>query len=126
MAITKAVTSLFAAVACGGATPGTKASPSIASAWQDMTGSYGGDVGLRIVNGGSAPGVAPTLLIQYSPDNGTTIYDYAPMGGDVTASSDNSSTVWIDQGIGYIRVIGYGNTTNAVTVTASLSKITGV
>lgn len=125
MAITKAVTSLFAAVSCGGATPGTKAAPSIWTAWQDMTGSYGGDVGLRIVNG-TAPGIAPTLVIQFSPDNGTTVYDYATVGGDVTASSDNSSTIWIDQGLGYIRVIGYGNTTNAVTVTASLSKITAV
>lgn len=126
MAITKAVTSLFAAVSCGGATPGTKASPSIASAWQDMTGSYGGDVGIRMVNGASAPGVAPTVVIQWSPDNGTTVYDYATVGGDTTANSDNSVSIWIDQGIGYIREIGFGNTTNAVTVTSSLSKITAV
>lgn len=126
MAITKAVTSLFAGVSCGGATPGTKASPSISTAWQDMTGAYGGDAGLRVVNGSSAPGAAPTIVIQWSPDNGATIYDYATFGGDTTASSDNSTAIWIDQGIPYIRVIGYGNTTNAVTVTASLSKITAV
>lgn len=81
-------------------------------------------MGLSVTNGSSAPGVAGTLLVQWSPDNGTTVYDYWGMGGDTVASSSNSQTVWIDPGIRYIRVIGYGNTTNAVTFGATFSGVT--
>jgi hypothetical protein len=126
MAITKsAVTALTSASIAAG---GTKAAPSTGGtgSWLDITGAYGGDLSWRLINGSSAPGVAPTMTIQASPDNGTTVFDYATFGGDTTASSDNSGTIWIDQGIQYVRVIVYGNTTNAITASASLSKITAV
>lgn len=124
MAITKsAVVALTSTSAAAGS---TKASPSATGSWLDITGAYGGDLSWRLINGGSAPGVAPTLTIQASPDNGTTVFDYASVGGDIIASSDNSGTIWIDQGIQYVRVIAYGNTTNAITASASLSKITAI
>ncbi|MDB5733273.1 MAG: hypothetical protein JWQ03_3168, partial [Variovorax sp.] len=116
MAITKsAVVALTSTSAAAGS---TKASPGATGSWLDVTGAYGGDLSWRLINGGSAPGVAPTLTIQASPDNGTTVFDYASVGGDIIASSDNSGTIWIDQGIQYVRVIAYGNTTNAITASA--------
>lgn len=124
MVITKsAVTALTSTSAAAGT---TKASPGATGSWLDLTAAYGGDLSWRLVNGGSAPGVAATLLVQASPDNGSTFYDYATVGGDIIASSDNSGTIWIDQGIQYVRVIVFGNTTNAVTGSASLSKITAI
>lgn len=124
MAITKsAVTALTSTSAAAGS---SKASPGATGSWLDLTGAYGGDLSWRLINGGSAPGVAPTLTVQASPDNGTTVFDYASVGGDIIASSDNSGTIWIDQGIQYVRVIAYGNTTNAITASASLSKITAI
>lgn len=126
MAITKAKIAAIAYSATNAAAGTSKASPGVNSGWIDMTGKYGGDLSWRIVNGGSAPGVAPTLTVQASPDNGTTVYDYATVGGDTNSSSDNSGTLWLDQGMMYVRVIGYGNTTNAVGIGADIAAITGV
>lgn len=126
MAITKSKIAAIAYVANNAAANTTKASPGVNSGWIDLTNKYGGDLSWRIVNGASAPGVAPTLTVQASPDNGTTFYDYATVGGDVTASSDNSGTLWLDQGLMYVRVIGYGNTTNAVSIGADIAAITAV
>jgi hypothetical protein len=115
--------------AASGAAGTSKASPGASSGWIDTgsgtsTAADGGDMGLSITNGSSAPGVAPTLLVQWSPDNGVTVYDYQYFGGDVNASSINTTTVWIDPAIRYVRVIGYGNTTNAVTFGATFSGVT--
>lgn len=103
----------------------TKASPGVNSGWVDIRTYDGADVGWRIVNGGSAPGVAPTLVVQQSPDNGTTVYDYAQVGGDTTASSDNSGSIYVDRAVMYVRIIGYGNTTNAVGMGADISAVAG-
>lgn len=124
MAITKSSVLVLASTS---ATAGsTKASPGATGSWIACSGYYGGDIGISITNGASAPGAALTALIQVSPDNGTTVFDYYPVAGDVAASSVNTYTIKLDQGIMYMRVIGYGNTTNAVTVAASLQAITGI
>lgn len=126
MAITKSKIAAIAYAATNAAAGTTKAAPGVNSGWIDMTGKYGGDLSYRIVNGAAAPGVAPTVTVQASPDNGVTFYDYATVGGDVTVSSDNSGTIWLDQGLMYVRVIGYGNTTNAVGIGADIQAITAV
>lgn len=110
--------------AVSGAAGSSKTAPGASSGWIDTGAADGGDMGLSILNGASAPGVPPTLLIQWSPDNGTTVYDYQPYGGDTVASSTNTTTVWIDPGLRYVRVIGYGNTTSAVTFGATFSGVT--
>lgn len=125
MTITKAKVAGIAYAAGNCAAGTTKASPGVNSGWIDLTGKDGVDLGYRIVNGSSAPGTAPTLVIQESPDNGTTVYDYAAVGGDTTASSDNSGTIWIDRAVMYARVIAYGNTTNAVGIGADFSTVAG-
>ena len=125
--VTKTPVTYLATVS--GAAGSSKASPGANSGWID-TGSNsanaadGGDMGLSITNGSSAPGVAPTILLQWSPDNGATVYDYQAFGGDTIASSINTTTVWVDPGMRYLRVIGYGNTTNAVTFGATFSGVT--
>lgn len=102
----------------------TKAAPNVSSGWIDLGAYDGGDMGLSVVNSGSAPTTAGSILIQWSPDNGTTIYDYQPMAGDTTASSINTATIWIDPGLRYVRVIGYGNVGNNVTFGATFSGVT--
>jgi len=120
--VTKTLVPLLAAVA--GAAGSSKASPGANSGWKDLGTYDGGNIGLSITNGASAPGVAPTILIQVSPDNGATVYDYQGMGGDVSANSVNTSTIWLDPGFRYARVIGYGNSANAVTFGADFSGVT--
>lgn len=125
MAISKAAVAgiTYAAGNCAAGT--TKASPGVSSTWKDLTGKDGVDLSYRITNSSSAPGTAPTLIVQASPDNGTTVYDYATVGGDTAASSDNSGTIWIDRAVMYARVIAYGNTTNAVGIGADFTTVTG-
>jgi hypothetical protein len=125
MAITKSAVTVQTSTSCGGATPGTKAAPSVTGGAIDCRAYYGGDLTYIITNGASAPGVAPTLVFQSSPD-GTNWFDYYQVGGDTTASSVNSNTILLDQGIMYMRLIAYGNTTNAVTIAASLQAITAI
>lgn len=120
--VTKTPVTFLASISC--AAGSTKTSPGAVSSWLDLGVYDGGDMGLSITNGSSAPGVPCTVLIQWSPDNGTTVYDYWTMAGDINNSSVNSNTIWIDPGLRYVRVIGYGNTTNSVTVSAVFSGIT--
>ncbi|WP_036170363.1 hypothetical protein [Massilia sp. 9096] len=80
-----------------------------------------GVVGLSITNGTSAPGVPGSIVVQWSPDNGSTVYDLAGYAGDVVAGSTYSWSVDIPPGARYIRVIGFGNTTNPVTFGATYS-----
>lgn len=125
MTISKAKVPVITYAAGNCAAGSTKASPGVNSGWIDMTAKDGSDLHWRIVNSSSAPGVAPTLTVQTSPDNGATVYDYATVGGDTTASSDNSNTIWLDRGLMYVRVIGYGNTTNAVGIGVDISAVAG-
>jgi hypothetical protein len=116
-------------VAANGAAGSTKATASAGtsganSGWKDFSAYDGGNIGLSITNGSSAPGVAPTILVQVSPDSGVTVYDYWAMGGDTTASSVNTATIWLDPGFRYGRVIGFGNTTNDVKFGADFSGVT--
>lgn len=124
MAITKLSVAVLASTS--GAAGSTKAAPGATGAWINTSTYYGGDVGISVTNGAAAPGAPLTALIQVSPDNGTTVFDYYQVAGDLVASSVNTYAIQLDQGVMYMRVIGYGNTTNAVTVAANLQAITAV
>lgn len=101
----------------------TKAT-AVFGSWVD-TRAYGRQtVRWMLTNGSSAPGVAPTLIVQTSPDNGATIYDEYTVGGDTVASSVNSGPIPTDDTTMYVRVGVYGHTTNAVTGQASLQTET--
>lgn len=124
MALSKASVAVLASTA--GAAGSTKASPGATGAWIDARAYYGGELGYSITNGGSAPGVAGTLLFQVSPDNGTTVFDYYAVAGDTTAGSVTTGAIVLDRGVMYVRAIGYGNTTNSVTFAANLQAVTGL
>lgn len=112
-----------------GAASSTKGAPGASSAWIDIGTYDGGDLFISIQNAGSL-GNAGTITVQASPDNGTTVFDYWSLGGDVLIYSSSTlaglttATIWVDPGIRYIRVIGYGNTTSACTYTATFSGVT--
>ena len=128
--VTKTPVTLITATANNGTAGSTKGAPSVTSGWIDLGGADGGDIGLSILNG-TAPGAAGTLQVQWSHDAGTTVYDYGPpLGGDLSTFNSSSlaglttATIWVDPGIRYVRIIGYGNTTNAVTFGATFSGVT--
>lgn len=123
MAITKAEVTILASTSV--AAGSTFSSPGATSSAIDVRTYYGGDLTYKITNGASAPGVALTLRFEASGD-GTRWYNYQTVAGDLTASSVNSNTITLDRGVMYVRVIAYGNTTNAVTVEAYLQAVTAV
>jgi hypothetical protein len=123
MAITKTAVAVLASTSSAAGTT-TKASPSVTGSTIDCRAYYGGELTWKITNG-TAPGLALSLTFQASHD-GTNWYDYFTSGGDTTASSVNSGSIILDRGVMYLRAIAYGNTTNAVTVEASLQAVTAL
>jgi hypothetical protein len=103
---------------------GTKASPAITVPSLDYTTySYPALLTLSVANGASAPGAALQLQVQTSGD-GTNWRDYgAPMAGDTTASSSYSWSFEMSRSTMYVRVVPYGNTTNAVTASAEMQVL---
>lgn len=82
------------------------------------------ELAVRFNNGTSAPGVAPTAAV-YTSDTGGSGTWLALAGspvGDTTARSDNVRRVDVS-GYPYALVFFYGNTTNAVTVSATGTEI---
>ena len=126
MAISKSSTLILTSASI--AANGTKTSPSAGGtgSWINTSTFYGGDLGYSITNGTSAPGTAGVITFQTSPDGGTTVFDYYTVSGDVSVSSVNTGTLWLDQGVMFVRAIAYGNITNPVTVAANLQAITAV
>lgn len=125
MAITKAKTTLVA-YADGNTVAGlTKAAAAAATPWTNVSGAAAIEISWRLKNGSSAPGVAPTLLLQTSPDNGTTVYDGTALGGDTVANSDNSNSFPVDAPQMYVRVLAFGHSTNPVGVGIDLLTIAG-
>jgi hypothetical protein len=123
MAIAKSAVAVLASTSAAAGT--TKASPGATGSSINCTSYYGGELTYKITNSSSAPGVALTLTFQASHD-GTNWYDYYSVAGDTVASSVNTGSLILDRGVMYLRVIAYGNTTNAVTVEANLQAITGL
>lgn len=124
MAITKASVNILTSGTCAAAS--TKASPGQTGLWIACTGYYGGDIGYSISNTGGAVATAGTITFQSSPDNGTTVFDYYTIAGTLNSADVVTGTLWLDQGVMYVRAIAYGNTTNAVTCAANLQAITAV
>jgi hypothetical protein len=132
MASTKASVTILAAVSV--AAGGTKGAPATGGtgSWVAINTGYGGSLGYSILNGASAPGVAGTITIQMSPDNGTTVFDWYSISGDTNIY--NSSTLLglttgaldLPKGPMYVRAICYGNTTNAVTFALNLQHVTAL
>ena len=126
MAITKLSVTVLpsASIAAGG----TKTAPSTGGTggWVNTSTYYGGDLGYSITNGAVAPTAPLIITFQASPDNGVTVFDYYNIAGDLVANSVTTGTIWLDQGIIFIRAIAYNNATSAVTASANLQAISAV
>lgn len=129
MPATKASVTLLASQSVAA---GLTKSTAVYGAWVDTRTFYRMCVRWRMRNGASAPGIAPTMVVQTSPDNGITVYDSYLVYGDTssynatTGAGDNSNEVSLDDTTMYVRVGVYAHTTNAVTAEASLQEITGM
>lgn len=123
MAITKIPVTVLASQSL--AAGSTKASPGATGSSVNCTGYYGGELTWKITNGSSAPG-APAIITFQASHDGSNWYDYYTIGSDTVSSSVNSGAIVLDRGVMYLRVIAYGNTTNAVTVDAQLQAVTGL
>ena len=123
MALTKTNTVLLASTSVAAGL--TKATASF-TPWFSTSGNYRSAVRWMLTNGAAAPGAVPILLVQTSPDNGTTIYDEYFVGGDTVANSINSGPISIDDSTLFVRVGVYGHTTNPVTAQATLQAITAL
>lgn len=100
---------------------GTKAAPAHTGAWVDVRTLNGGDIGWSVKNGASAPGVQGQFTLQVSDKNdGTNIADLWSGGGDTTANSETTGLIDLPNTASYVRMVCYGNTTNAVTFAAVL------
>lgn len=97
-------------------------------AWVDLTDSYESSVLARITNGGTGPTAACTVRVDLSPDNGTTIYPGA--GGSYSAMLAASTVYAASFPLGgdarYARTVFSGNTGQAVTVQADITKVTAL
>jgi hypothetical protein len=124
MSATKSYT-LTIVNAAASAAGSTYASPSAGcqSSWIDLTTVDHALISGIMVNSGSAPTVGCTMQIDQSPDNGTTVRQYATITAGIAASTTYPFNVPIDGAIGYARVTFYGNATNSVTNTAEVQKI---
>lgn len=103
-----------AAIAAGG----TKAAPSSGGtgAWGDVRGLNGGKLAWLVQNGASAPGVQGQFTLQVADDAaGTNATDLWTAGGDTVASSVSTGLVDLPHEASFVRMLCYGNTTNAVT-----------
>lgn len=119
MALTKA-TVAFQASATN--TAGSTATGS----WIDLTGAYECLLSALITNGATGPTVACSVIVDVSPDNGTTVYEFAR----ATAGTANSGTFYFNfnlpAGVMYARTRFTGNTGQSVTVQADGEKVTAI
>lgn len=100
----------------------TKATAAIAAnpvggngGWIDISGYNGGVVGWSVTNGTSAPSTPLQFTVQFSSTNAApkAAFDRWSGGGDVVAGSITSGLIPIPPEAKYVRVLGYGNRTNA-------------
>lgn len=120
MAISKTVAAIWQAVSQdAGAT--TTSDP------VDLRLAYGSTVNIKATNGAAGPTVSAQVQIQVSEDN-TEWYNF---GGALVASlGNNVVSQWggieIPAAINYLRLVGSGNTGQAVQLDADISTITEI
>jgi len=85
---------------------------------------YGGELYIKITNGGTGPTVAAEAQIMTSPDNS----NYYKLGGALVSTLGNSAvTSWsipIPIGIEYLTVVSGSNTGQNVTIRVEGSEVT--
>lgn len=120
MAISKTVAAIWQAVS-------QAATATTTSAAVDLRVAYDAAVSIKVTNGATGPTVAATVQIQVSEDN-VEWYNY---GGALQASLGNGIVsqwggIEIPAAINYLRLVGSGNTGQAVQLDADISYVTGI
>ncbi|MFC5548191.1 hypothetical protein [Massilia aerilata] len=112
---TRSTVTIFAAAAI--AAGGTKAAPAAGGTggWVDVRTLNGGQLAWSVKNGSSAPTVQGQFTFQVSDDGANNITDLWTGGGDTVASSEQTGLIDLPATASYVRMLCYGNTTNAVT-----------
>jgi hypothetical protein len=120
---------LLALAQVAAASAGTKGAPGANGSWFDISAYDGGEVALTILNGATGPSIAGSILLQQSPDNGTTAVDVQGFSGDTAAYTASTLvglttlSVRVSPGMKYIRVIGWGHTVQPVSYGAIFTGV---
>jgi hypothetical protein len=87
---------------------------------------FGGELYIKITNGGTGPTVAAEFQIWFSPDN-SNWYEY---GGPTTAGTENSEvsswSMQIPIGVEYVKVVSGSNTGQDVTIRVEGREVTAL
>ena len=105
---------------------GTKAAPTAAGlgAWVDVRGLNGGQLTYSVKNSGSAPSVQGQFTFQVGDGNDTStvtnVTDLWTGGGTTLANDETTGLLDLPATASFVRMLCYGNTTNAVTFRGAL------
>lgn len=115
------------ATAAAQASASNAAAATTTGSWIDVR-SYKSSILAKITNGGTGPTIGCTARVDLSPDNGTTVYQGA--GGSflagVVSSGAYAALFDLPEDAMYARVVFTGNTAQAVTVQADVTKVTAL
>jgi hypothetical protein len=98
---------------------------SISGASIDLSTGYGGQVYMKITNGGTGPTVAGQVQIQVSPDD-VKFFDYGTFVAGTASSLSYSWSPDIPIGVTYLKLIAGSNTGQNVTIDASIINVVSV
>jgi len=87
---------------------------------------YGGELYVKLTNGGTGPTIAAEAQIWLSPDNSNWYEFGGPIVGSVTLSVVVSFAVNIPAGAEYLKVVSGSNTGQDVTIRVEGSEITAI
>jgi len=121
MAIAKTRTSIFNAVTLTAGAGNTN------GAAIDMSAGNGGQLNLKLTNGGTGPTIAAQYQITCTNNTGGTIYvnDGGPLVGSVTASTAVSWSINIPKDVVQVLVTAGSNTGQNVTADGDISVTSG-
>lgn len=120
MAATKTNTASFSGVSL------TAGAANQTSSAVDLTGAYAAVANIKLTNGATGPTVAAQVQIETSEDNSKWYAFGGPFVGSTTNSAVASWTVELPPAVMYVRLVAGSNTSQAVTVDADISRITGL
>jgi hypothetical protein len=124
MSINKSYSTILAATAV--AAGSTKTSPGATSSpVTNCTVLYGGSLTWSISNSATLT-TGGSLTFQVSGDGSTNWRDLCTVGGDLVNGSFYTGTIDLPRGVGYLRVIAYGNVGGSVTYSAELNAVTSL
>lgn len=122
MALTKARTSI------NSGTTMTAGAGDVNGTGQDLTGSYGAQLDIKLTNGATGPTIAAQVQIQVAADSGGTLW--TNFGGPLVGPTSNNGTAsWsidLPIGVAAVRLVSGSNTGQNVTLDADISKVTAI